>query len=74
METISEQLLLNTSKHWDIWKISVSNHTFRKAIWDKLPICIFENFEIALVKREQFQNLQKNHDGDLSQKSPEPNM
>ena len=35
------------------------------AVWDKLPECIFENFEIARVK------FFKNHDGDLSQKSPE---
>ena len=30
-----------------------------RAIWDKLPECIFENFEIARVKREQFQIFQK---------------
>ena len=30
-----------------------------RAIWDKLPECIFENFEIAQVKREQFQIFQK---------------
>ena len=29
---------------------------FGKAIWDKLPECIFENFEVARVKRGQFQN------------------
>ena len=32
--------------------VSTSNHMF----WDKLPECIFENFEIAQEKREQFQN------------------
>ena len=42
---------------------------FGRAIWDKMPECIFENFEIARVKRGQFRN-----DGDLSQKLPEPNM
>ena len=25
---------------------------FGRAIWDKLPECIFENFEIAQVKQE----------------------
>ena len=25
--------------------ISTSNHLFGRAIWDKLPECIFENFE-----------------------------
>ena len=30
-----------------------------KAIWDELPECIFENFEITQVKRGQFQNFQK---------------
>ena len=32
---------------------------FGKAIWDKLSECIFENFEIAQVKRGKFQNFQK---------------
>ena len=32
---------------------------FGRAIWDKLPECIFEDFEIARVKREQFQNFSK---------------
>ena len=32
---------------------------FEGANWDKLPEHIFENFEIAWVKREQFQNFQK---------------
>ena len=32
---------------------------FGKAMWDKLPECIFKNFEITLVKRGQFQNFQK---------------
>ena len=39
--------------------ISTSNHMFRRAIWDKLPECILVNFEIARVKREQYQYLQK---------------
>ena len=39
--------------------ISTSNHMFVKAIWDKLPECIFENFEIARVKQGQLQNFQK---------------
>ena len=46
---------------------------FGRTTWDKLPECIFENFEIDRVKRGQFQNFQ-NHEGDLSQKFPEPNM
>ena len=41
------------------WKSSTSNHMFGRAIWDKLPECIFENFETAGVKRGQFQNVQK---------------
>ena len=32
---------------------------FGRAIWDELPECIFENFEIAWVKRGQLQNVQK---------------
>ena len=50
--------------------ISTSNQIFGWAIWDKLPECIFENFEIARVKN----NFQKPHKGDLSQKLPKPNM
>ena len=32
---------------------------FRRAILDKMPECIFVNFEIALTKLEQFQNFKK---------------
>ena len=32
--------------------ISTSNHMFARAIWDKLPEGILENFVIAQVKRE----------------------
>ena len=32
---------------------------FGRVIWDKLPECIFENFEITQVKQGQFQNFQK---------------
>ena len=32
---------------------------FGKAIWDKLPKCIFEYFETSREKRGQFQNFQK---------------
>ena len=37
-------------------KISTSNRMFGRAIRDKLPEYIFENFHIARVKRVQFQN------------------
>ena len=43
--------------------VSTNNHMFGKANWDKLPECIFGNFEIF-----------KNHEGKLCQKSPETNM
>ena len=32
---------------------------FARAIWDIFTKYIFENFDIALVKRGQFQNFQK---------------
>ena len=32
---------------------------FGRAIWDKLPERIFENFGIARLKRGQFQNFEK---------------
>ena len=32
---------------------------FGRTIWVKLPECIFENFEIARVKRGQFQKFRK---------------
>ena len=38
--------------------ICASNHMFERAIWDKLPECTFENFEIVRVKRGQIQNFQ----------------
>ena len=44
-----------------------------RAIWDKLPECIFEKFEIARVKWGQFQNF-RSHEGDLSQKLSETNI
>ena len=39
--------------------ISTSNHMFRRAISDKSPKWIFENFEITQVKRGQFQKFRK---------------
>ena len=39
--------------------ISNNNHIFGRAIWNKLPKCIFQNFEISQVKQGQFQNFQK---------------
>ena len=36
-------------------EISTSNHMLGRAILNKLPECIFENFEIARVKRGHFQ-------------------
>ena len=44
--------------------ICTSNHMFGRAVWDKLPEWIFENFEIARVKRGQFQ-IFKNHEGNV---------
>ena len=32
---------------------------FESGIWDKLLYCIFENFEIALVKQGQIQSFEK---------------
>ena len=32
---------------------------FGRTIWDKLPECIFEKFEISPVKRRQFEDFQK---------------
>ena len=47
-------------------KISTSNHMFWKAIWNQLPECVFENFEIS--------KFLKKWEGDLSLKSPELSM
>ena len=47
--------------------ISASNNMFGRAIWDKLPECIFENF---LGNFKIF----KNRKGNLCQKSPESDM
>ena len=32
---------------------------FGRKIWDKLPECIFKNFEITRVKQGQFQKIPK---------------
>ena len=32
---------------------------FGRVIWDRLAECIFENFKIPRVNRQQFQNFQK---------------
>ena len=47
---------------------SSSNHMFGRTIWDKLPGCISEKFEIAWVKSEDNFKVFKNSKGDLSQK------
>ena len=52
--------------------VCTSNHMFRRAILDKLPECIIENF--LKFKNEGNFKIFKNHNSDLSQKSPEPNM
>ena len=50
----------NEIKNFSVWydllakSISTGNHMFGRAIWDKLPKCIFENSEIARGKRGQF--------------------
>ena len=46
---------------------------FRREISDKLPECIFENFELAEYNEGNFR-ISKNGESDLSQKAPEPNM
>ena len=43
-------------------RISFSRHMFRRAIWEKLLECMFENFEIAQVKQGQFKNFQKSRE------------
>ena len=49
--TIMPSIILKTTAAIIIYfAISTSNHMFGRAIWDKLPECIFENFEIARVK------------------------
>ena len=40
-------------------KLITRNHMSGREIWHKFPECIFENFEIALVKRGHFQNFQE---------------
>ena len=43
-------LLISNSSSTDLQNCT-SNHMFGRAIWDKLPQWIFENFKIARVKR-----------------------
>ena len=46
-----------------------SNDLFGRAIWDKLPEYIFENFEIARAIQGQFR-IFENPEGDLFQELP----
>ena len=46
-------------KNLMIHYVRATNQMFGRAISDKLPECIFKNFEIARVKRGQFENFQK---------------
>ena len=39
--------------------VCTSNHMLRRAIWDKLPEGVFENFEIARVNRRQLKKKKK---------------
>ena len=55
---ISLQMFHNKMMINALMTISTSYYMFGKAIWDKLPECIFINFQ----------------KGDLHQKSPEPNI
>ena len=62
---------------WTYW-ISTSNHIFfleggGGGIWDHWGEWFFYNFEIARVKRDQFQNFQKAQ-GWISLKIPEPDL
>ena len=49
-------------------QLSSSNHMFGRMIWDRLPGCIFEKFEIAWVKNEDNFKIFKNREDDLFQK------
>ena len=71
-KAINQIKTTNTMKQFIKWqKCPVCTLRFVwKAIWDKLPEYIFENFEIAQVIR----GLLLNQKGDLSQKLPEPSL
>ena len=47
---------------WNGYVICTSNHMFGRAIWNKLPECVFENFEIAQEKRGYFLIFQKSRE------------
>ena len=57
-----EEIVISTKKTKKSWfeKSKTSKKLwFGRQIWDKLLKCIFKNFDIARVKREQFQIFQK---------------
>ena len=58
---------------WTKKSSSASNHMFVRAIWDKLPECIFENLKLPERNEGNFKVF-KNHEGNLSPKLPESNM
>ena len=54
-------------------QVCASKHVFRRAIWDKLPESILKILKLPQKNEGNFK-IFKNHEGDLSEKSPEPNM
>ena len=67
-------ILLADILYWINSSVSTCNHMLEKAIWDKLPECIFENFEIARVINDGHFKIFKNDKGVFSQKFSETNI
>ena len=65
---------LISEKKDSLIRVCTCNHIFGRVIWDKFHECSFENFEIALVKRGQFQIFWKIYKDDLSPQLAKPNM
>ena len=53
--------------------ISTTNYMLGRAIWDKLPECIFKNSKLPEWSEDKFK-IFKNQEGDLSQKLLEINQ
>ena len=50
---------LISEKKDSLIRVCTCNHIFGRVIWNKFYECSFENFQIAIVKRGQFQNFWK---------------
>ena len=70
---LSIRLIWNLKTNIGCPIISTSNHMFDMAIRDKFPSALLKILKLPEYNEDNFKVF-KNHEGDLFQKLPEPNM